>query len=245
MAVSTTFTHNTHVSTTLTHTAAVSYGFRSCAFPAPFPLTLTNSPFMLSPAPDWEFGVTLRICSAIGIPQTHSCTLSHTHTYTIYMHQQNTHPRISIYTHFRKLLPASQWEFTGFSIISHMFNCLKAQSIETSRTVDVLTCQKTVLSLFSLKYNWTLINLLQYIFGWTINKYTKSQISGYFLWIFVNGLWSLPCLQGRWSDTLILWHAAGQCREEWQPWLACAGRGRGQANLRPFCILGPHLFNFL
>lgn len=56
-------------------------------------------------------------------------TLSHTRR-LIYTHQQNTHPRISIYTHFRKLLPASLWEFTGFSIISHMFNSSKAQSIE-------------------------------------------------------------------------------------------------------------------
>lgn len=38
-------------------------------------------PFMLSSAPDWEFGVTLRICSAVGIPQTRSYTWFPPHSY--------------------------------------------------------------------------------------------------------------------------------------------------------------------
>lgn len=62
---------------------------------------------------------------------------------------------------------------------------------------------------------------------------------------FVNGPWpSPPHLWGGCADILILWHAAGQYREEWQPWRASAGRVRGRANLRLVYILDPHLFNF-
>lgn len=60
------------------------------------------------------------------------------------MHVQrpNTHPRISLFTHFRKLLPASLWDLTVLRITPHMFKSSEARPTRPEIKADLSAMQK-------------------------------------------------------------------------------------------------------
>lgn len=94
-----THTHTTHMWDTHSHNSCQVWIWILC-FPTRIPTHTHKFPFMLSSAPDWEFGVTLRISSATGIPQTnwYTCFFSHTFNMTFVMYI-NKHPPTHKHVH--------------------------------------------------------------------------------------------------------------------------------------------------
>lgn len=60
----------------------------------------------------------------------------------------------------------------------------------------------------------------------------------------MNGPWVLLRLQAGWSDTLIPRSAAGQCTQEWEPWLASTGESEGRLILDRSIFLTPTYLAF-
>lgn len=101
-------------------------------FPSRIPAHTYKFPSMLNSAPDWEFGVTLRICLAGGIPR--SCARSPT-AKRIRMSTDGTHTHTHAHTHFLCSLPALHWDFSRSGITSHILNSSNAQSTEPERFI--------------------------------------------------------------------------------------------------------------
>lgn len=142
-----------------TRTAAVDLRIRILCFPSPVPTHTHKFPFMLSSAPDWEFGSPYGSALLCEFHRhTFICTLSHPYTwakykltYTVYAcaMTKHTHPRKSLHTlpsfvHF--LL------FSGISLESALpLICLIAQKHKPQNHEDLfifgfsLTCNLTLM----------------------------------------------------------------------------------------------------